>query len=51
MCPGRDDIALEFKATDIAKNCGFGAIDRIEQGMHVVVSGSITDAEQVLLNG
>ena len=39
------------KATDIAKNCGFDAIDRIERGMHVVVSGSITDAEQVVVNG
>ena len=39
------------KATDIAKNCGFDAIDRIERGMHVIVSGSITDAEQVVVNG
>ncbi len=39
------------KATEIAKNCGFDAVNRIERGMHVVVSGSMSDAERVLLNG
>ncbi|NCV51720.1 MAG: hypothetical protein EBW65_04220 [Gammaproteobacteria bacterium] len=39
------------KATEIAKNCGFDSVNRIERGMHVVVSGSMSDAERVLLNG
>ena len=39
------------KATEIAKNCGFDSINRIERGMHVVVSGSVSKAEHVLLNG
>jgi len=39
------------KATEIAKNCRFDAVTRIERGMLVVVSGSMSDAERVLLNG
>ena len=39
------------KATEIAKNCGFETVNRIERGMHIVVEGQVSAADQVLLNG
>ena len=39
------------KATEIAKNCGFDGVMRIERGVHIMASGSVSDAERVILNG
>jgi len=39
------------KATEIAKNCGFETVNRVERGMHIVVEGQVSAADQVLLNG
>ena len=39
------------KATEIAKNCGFETVKRVERGMHIVVDGQVSAADQVLLNG
>ncbi len=38
------------KATEIAKNCGFEGVSRIERGMHVVVEGDYGEADRGLLN-
>ena len=38
------------KATEIAKNCGFEIVKRIERGMHIVVEGQVSAADQILLN-
>ena len=39
------------KATEIAKNCGFDGVTRIERGVHMMTSGSVSDAERVIING